>query len=125
MVMDMEAGLEHLSRGTDRNSDVMLVVVEPYYKSLETAGRVFEMAAELGIPRFYAVANKVRSQADASVIQKYCENHGLELIESLAYDEQVAEASQVPLSPLDYCPKALAVQKLDSLAGQLLTVTAG
>ncbi len=122
MVMDMEAGLEHLSRATDRNSDVMLVVVEPFYKSLETAGRIHDLAAELGIPQIYAIANKIRSAADEGVIRKYCANHHLEVIASLAYDEQVTEASQIPLSPWDYCPEAPTVKELGYVAEQLIAI---
>jgi len=50
-VLDMEAGVEHLSRGTTRNTDTLLVVAEPYYKSLETAARVAALGRELGIAR--------------------------------------------------------------------------
>ena len=64
-ISDMEAGLEHLSRSTTRGSDVMLVVAEPYYKSLETADRVNRLAADLEIDHVYVVANKIRSEADA------------------------------------------------------------
>src|SRR6266542_103235 len=46
-VIDMEAGLEHLSRGTDRHVDTLLVVVEPYVKALETARRCFVLSPTL------------------------------------------------------------------------------
>ena len=59
-VVDMEAGLEHLSRGTDRHVDTLLVVLEPYFKALETARRCAELGRELGIPRVWGVANKLR-----------------------------------------------------------------
>lgn len=123
MVMDMEAGLEHLSRATDRASDVMLVVLEPYYKSLETAGRVKEMAAELGIPKILGIANKVRNQNDANLIAKFCENHGMEIAASLPYDEQVALAAQLPQAPIDACPEALAMIAVRQLAAQLAGMT--
>lgn len=61
----MEAGIEHLSRATTRHSDVMLVVAEPYFRSLETAARVHQMAQELGIPNVYVVANKIRNERGA------------------------------------------------------------
>ena len=50
-VLDMEASLEHLTRGTVRNVDVLLVVAEPYYRSPETAGRLVPLARELGLER--------------------------------------------------------------------------
>ena len=63
-VTDMEAGLEHLKRGTAKNVDMMLIVVEPYYRSLEAGMRTFKLATELKIPHLYAVSNKVRTEAD-------------------------------------------------------------
>ena len=57
-VIDMEAGLEHLSRGTDRHVDALLVVAEPYFKALETARRCVELGRELKIPRVAAVARR-------------------------------------------------------------------
>ncbi|MGI8843887.1 MAG: AAA family ATPase, partial [Gemmatimonadaceae bacterium] len=48
IIVDMEAGLEHLSRGTGRHVSLFLAVVEPYYRSMETARRIVELAAELG-----------------------------------------------------------------------------
>jgi len=58
VILDMEAGIEHLGRGTAMGVDVMLVVVEPGQRSVDTAHRVREMAAGLGIKRFALVINK-------------------------------------------------------------------
>ena len=118
-VTDMEAGIEHLSRGTTRHSDVMLVVAEPYYKSLETAGQVNKMAADLGIPNTYVVANKVRSDSDAKAIAAYCEKQGMEIIATIPYDDEVAAASLVPESPLDRYPDSPGVQAVADLAQRL------
>jgi len=108
-ISDMEAGLEHLSRSTTRGSDVMLVVAEPYYKSLETADRVNKMAAELNIPNVYVVANKVRNQTDSQAIEAFCQKRNLEIIATIPYDEQVAAASMIPGSPLDTAPDTIGV----------------
>ncbi len=115
----MEAGLEHLSRSTTRASDVMLVVAEPYYKSLETARRVKALATELGIPATYAVANKVRTSADAEAIQTFCQKHDLDVIGHIPYDQNVAEASQLPRAPLDLQPDTAGVLAVAELAAKL------
>lgn len=115
----MEAGLEHLSRSTSRASEVMLVIAEPYYKSLETAGRVKTLATELGIPNIYIVANKVRTLNDAEAIQAFCDKHDLEIIATIPYDEQVAAASMIPESPMDKCPEAAGVRAVVELATKL------
>jgi CO dehydrogenase maturation factor len=61
LVMDMEAGIEHLGRGTARGVDTMLVVVEPSRMSVECAERVFRMAGEIGLSDVRVVANKIAS----------------------------------------------------------------
>lgn len=68
-VVDMEAGLEHLSRGTPRHVDTILTVVEPYFKALETGRRICELARELGIPNVHVVANKVQDPADEDALR--------------------------------------------------------
>lgn len=69
VVMDMGAGIEHLSRGTARGVDMMLVVVEPSRNSINTAKQVQRMATELGIPRTGIVANKIRSEQEKEFIK--------------------------------------------------------
>src|SRR5262249_58358165 len=84
-VIDMEAGLEHLSRGTDRNADVLLAVAEPYFKSLETARRCVELARELKIPRVAAVANKFRGKSELETVRKYAARHNIEVLAEIPY----------------------------------------
>src|SRR2546426_12113606 len=71
VVIDMEAGLEHLSRGTPRYVDTLLLVAEPYFKSMETAARCKILAEELGIPRILAVPNKVRGPLDEDAMRQF------------------------------------------------------
>ena len=98
-LVDMEAGLEHLSRGTDRHVDMLLLVTEPYFKALETARRAAELARELGIPRIAAVANKFRSEDDLAAIRAYVANHGLELVGEVPYDEEIQRADLAAEAP--------------------------
>ncbi len=69
VVVDMEAGIEHLGRGTAEAVDAMLVVVEPGWASLQTAARVAKLAGDLGITRVHAVANKIGSDEDAAFVR--------------------------------------------------------
>ena len=69
-VLDLEAGLEHLKRGTPRHTDALLVVAEPYFRSLETATRTAALGRELGIPQVGFVANKVRDDRDEDMIRQ-------------------------------------------------------
>ena len=76
-ITDMEASIEHMSRATIRHVEAMLIVTEPYYRSLETVGRIAPLARELGIEHIWAVANKVRSPRDEEILRSYCEDRGI------------------------------------------------
>ena len=69
LVMDMEAGVEHLGRATAQGVDEMLVVVEPTMRSVESARHVFRLAAEVGLARVGVVANKIASAEDESFLR--------------------------------------------------------
>ncbi len=59
VIVDMEAGIEHLGRATCKAVDRMLITVEPGARSISTAKRIMELAAEIGIETFGVVGNKV------------------------------------------------------------------
>ncbi len=123
-VTDMEAGVEHLKRGTLEHADVLLIVVEPYFKSLEAAGRVAELARGLGVPALYAVANKVRSERDEAAIRDYCAGHDLPVIAVVPFDGDVADAERDGVAVLDSAPHAVAVGRIRDLADRLLAAPA-
>src|SRR5918911_4325542 len=78
-IVDMEAGIEHLSRGTGRHVDTLLVMLEPYYKALETARRCAELGRELNISHVIGVGNKVRDAADVEAVRSFAAGHGIPL----------------------------------------------
>ena len=118
-ITDMEAGLEHLKRGTARNVDVMLVIAEPYFRSLEAAGRTFALARELAIPHLFAVANKVRNAEDQSAIDEFCAKHGMELIGTVPEEPQFAEAERRGLAPIDHAPDSPGAVAIRAIAAKL------
>lgn len=118
-IVDIEAGLEHLSRGTARHADRVLAIVEPYFKSMETAARVTRLARELGVQRIGAVANKVRSEADRDALEEYCRRHDMELLAVVPDDEVVRESERRGVSPIDVDPASRAVAAISELAGVL------
>ena len=119
-VLDMEASIEHLTRGTVRNVDALLVVTEPYYRSLETTGRIVPLARELGLERVWVIANKVRTQADEAAIREYCARHGFEVIGVVPFDESVTAADQAGRALIDHAPSAPAVTAVAQLADVLI-----
>ena len=95
-LVDMEAGLEHLSRsgGTLAYADVLLVVMEPSRKSILTAARTLGLAEELGIPRVYGVGNKARLPDDADFFSAVAAEYGVPLAGVVPYDADVVEADR-------------------------------
>jgi CO dehydrogenase maturation factor len=119
VVIDMEAGLEHLSRGTPRYVDTLLLVAEPYFKSMETAARSKAMAEELGIARILAVANKIRGPRDAEAMRSFFTHVGLPLLAFIPADEMILEADQLGRAPLDHDGASPAVMEIARLADAL------
>jgi CO dehydrogenase maturation factor len=119
-IVDMEASIEHLTRGTVRTVDVLLLVAEPYYRSLQTLGRMDPLAKELGIPHVVAVANKVRNERDEAAIREYAQQHGVELVGVVPFDEAISEADHGGRALIDHDPDAASVQVLTEVARRLL-----
>jgi CO dehydrogenase maturation factor len=94
-LVDMEAGLEHLSRsgGTLAYADVLLVIMEPSRKSILTAGRTIVLAEELGLKRVYGVGNKARP-GDAEFFETVAAEYNVPLAGIVPEDEDVAEADR-------------------------------
>jgi CO dehydrogenase maturation factor len=124
ILADMEAGIEHLSRATLTNVDVLLVVVEPFYKSIYTAEKVVELARELGIPRIVGVANKVRDEAGHTAIQAACERWKIPIIAEIPFDEALRDAEQARRAPMDVAADSPAVKAVRGLADALMPVAA-
>jgi CO dehydrogenase maturation factor len=123
-ITDMEAGLEHLKRGTARNVEAMLIVAEPYYRSLEAASRTFSLANELKIPHVYAVANKVRGDADREAIDTYCRQHGMPMIGVVPFEEGFVAAEQAGEAPADFADGSAGLRAIEAVADRLTALEA-
>ena len=96
-LVDMEAGLEHLSRsgGTLAYADVLLIVMEPSRKSILTGARTVALAEELGIPRTYGVGNKARLPEDAEFFFTVAAEYGVPLAGIVPQDADVVESDRL------------------------------
>lgn len=117
-VVDIEAGLEHLSRGTARGVETMLVVFEPYFKSMETGARMAALAHELGIPHVFGVANKVTA-FDGEELAAFCRSRGIDLIASIPRDDAMQIADRRGVGPLDLEERTPAIEAIQGLADRL------
>jgi CO dehydrogenase maturation factor len=99
VVLDMEAGIEHLGRGTASATDKLIVVVEPGRRSVETAENIKRLAGEIGLNRIFLVGNKIRGESDQQFLEKYVT--GFEWLGFLPYDERIIECDLSGKSPYD------------------------
>lgn len=119
-VVDLEASPEHLSRGTARHVDLLLLVAEPYYRSLEAVKRMATLARELPVPRIEVVANKLRSPADAEAVEQFCERYDLPVAGRVPFDLAVLDADAAGVPVLDRPEAAATVRAVGDLLARLL-----
>lgn len=90
VVMDMAAGIEHLSRGTAKMVDVLLIVVEPGRQSSETAERIDGLTRDLGIRNIALIGNKIRNSGDKEFLTASLP--GFTFLGFVLYDSKITEA---------------------------------
>ncbi len=105
VVMDMEAGLEHLARGTAANMDQFIVVIEPGARSVQTYEKVKQLAADIGVTKVNVVANKVRDESDKEFIRSRIPEENL--LGFISYNAEVIDADRRGLSPYDVSSQAV------------------
>jgi len=99
VIVDMEAGLEHLGRGSTGYVDAFIVVVEPGMRSIQTAHQIRKLASDLGIKRVFVVGNKVQTEEDEHVIKENLD--GFPILGLMGYNPKILEADRKGLSPYD------------------------
>jgi len=121
-ILDLEASPEHLSRGTTRHVDALLLVVEPYYRSYETARRMAELASELPIGHVGVIANKIRQPAHIEAMTEYCERHGMSFDGHLPWGDAVLDADLAGIPLYDYDRDGPVVAAIEDVAERLLAL---
>jgi CO dehydrogenase maturation factor len=115
VVMDMEAGIEHLGRATAKGVDRLIVVVEPGRRSVETARHVRQLAGDLGLHQVAVVGNKIRGEADEAFLLKNLPD--LPFLGFIPFDEKIIEADLKGIPPYEAIPELLEVAA--TIAGKL------
>ncbi len=106
VVMDMEAGIEHLGRATAKAVDKLIVVVEPGRRSIETAGHIRNLAAEIGLTHIVLIGNKIRNKKDQEFLLSHLQD--FQFLGFIPYDDALIEADLNGFSPFDVASPAIA-----------------
>ena len=111
VVLDMEAGLEHLGRGTAMSVDRLVVVVEPGRRSIETANHIRRLAGDIGVKKLAFVGNKIRSEKDRAFLLEQMPD--FEFLGFIQYQTDIIEADLDGLPPFEKDKETLgAVKKM-------------
>lgn len=117
VILDMDAGTEHLGRGTAEHVDTMLVVTDANRKSLEVAKTICRMAREAGIPQAAIVGNRVSGQGQEQAIREFAGRNGLLVLGLIPFDQGVFD-NGIDGTPVDP-GRSDAVREVARLAGTL------
>jgi len=105
VVLDMEAGLEHMGRASARGVDALVAVVEPGMRSVQTASRIRQLASDIGIERTFVVANKIKEQSQRDTLENALA--GQTIVGALPFSEAMA-CADLEGRPVDLEDKAFA-----------------
>lgn len=100
VILDMEAGLEHLGRGTARAVDLLVIIVEPGQRSIETARAIMKLARDLGIQSMRLVMNKVVDEADAGLLTRSFPQD--QILGYVSYDRELMKLDRDGIAPYDH-----------------------
>ncbi|MEM2341115.1 MAG: AAA family ATPase [Candidatus Bathyarchaeia archaeon] len=120
VIMDMEAGLEHLGRATARGFNALLCVVEPNAPSIETALRIRHLASEIEIKDVIFVGNKISASDEEDYIRRMLDETGLALFHAIPFDQNIIRAGIMRIAPIDYSPLSPAILSIEKLGENLL-----
>lgn len=118
IILDMEAGIEHLGRKTAEGVDIMIIVVEPSLNSIESAYRIKNLATDIGVKRIATVINKASKDQEKFIKNKLAEI-GLEVMGCIPRDERVVKA-EIERKPLINYPDSTALRSIQKIAETLL-----
>jgi CO dehydrogenase maturation factor len=116
LIMDMEAGVEHLGRATAKSVDTMIVIIEPGQCSIDTAKRIIRMAEEINLPNIRFVANKITDKSDEAFLTKSFPNQ--EFLGIIPYSEEIRRSDRDGCSVLDQLSREM-VGKFEKILDKL------
>jgi CO dehydrogenase maturation factor len=119
LVLDFEAGVEHIGRGTARQVDALLIVADSNLKSLEIAKHIHDLAANAGMKHLYLIGNRIMNDKQKEAVTSFADKNGLSVLTFIPFDEKVIEADTLGETPLKN-KEITAVSAIDNICGVLL-----
>lgn len=117
LILDTEAGLEHLGRNTAEKFDLMLVLIEPSNKAIETANRIYNLSKEIGIKEIYGIGNKVSSKEQEDFISSHTK---FKVMAFIPFDDIVTEADMRNLPLVEHDANSKALKAMEKISDELL-----
>lgn len=114
VVLDFEAGVEHIGRGTAKQVDALLIVADSNLKSLEIAKHIHDLAAKAGMQQLYLVANRIMNEKQREAVTSFAEKNGLSILAFVPFDAKVIEADTLGETPLK-SKEIVAVDAIDNI----------
>ena len=121
VLLDLEAGVEHLGRASSRGVDLMLVMVEPGLRSINIASQIAKLAKDIGVTNIQVVLNKIRNPEDSKLVRQQLDHLDLPVIGELPFDQNLIHADLAGQAPIDYDPKTPTIQAITSISEKIIT----
>jgi CO dehydrogenase maturation factor len=99
LIIDMEAGLEHLGRGSTGYVDALIIVVEPGQRAINTAKQIKKLGEDLHIKNMMIVGNKVNSDQDRLIIEENLSE--FPVLGHMSFNPKILQADREGKSPYD------------------------
>lgn len=120
VVTDMEAGVEHMGRGTAEHVETMLVITDSSLKSKETAKKIHSLAKQIGIRECAIIGNKVMNEREGELIEQFAKRNEIPLLGLVPFDEIVLNADVNGETPLRYTSRSAGVMAIHKMGEKLL-----
>ncbi|MFW9909078.1 MAG: AAA family ATPase [Candidatus Thorarchaeota archaeon] len=122
-IMDMDAGVENLGRGTTKGMDALIVVTEPGRRALDILGKIRNLAGDIGVGRVFAVGNKIATPEDEQMIRDRVESEGIPILGMIPLDDSIKEADRRGMAPIDLEPKSPAMMAIREIKQRIVQET--
>ncbi|MGD8506795.1 MAG: ArsA-related P-loop ATPase [Candidatus Bathyarchaeota archaeon] len=120
VVIDLEAGVEHMGRGTAKHVETILIVSNSSLKSLETARKLHKLAKETGIKKAFIIGNNVVSSTEKNLIEKFTAGNNMQLLGFVPHDEQIMKADMNGESPLKHAERSKGIISIHEMSRALV-----